>query len=193
VGLEYLQRRRIHNLPGQPCMFYPVCLIFYKTIWRWSHIPKCDWKLKLGFAEMEGWPKALIGSSWAETTGFPSAAILVASSLYSLKAKNKNPFPVNPFFEWGRFGNAFVKEIHALGVGMTKSMTILPYLKETPSLLWFKNSLKNPHNFGIDRHILVIQQYQFRANTAAYTGHGVRGFPVSNLCKSNRLSLEVNE
>jgi len=32
VGLEYLQRRRIHNLPGQPCMFYPVCLIFYKTI-----------------------------------------------------------------------------------------------------------------------------------------------------------------
>lgn len=179
------------NSLNSPCIFYPVCLFFYQTIWRWSHIPKCDRKLKLGFAEMERWPKAFESSSWAGTTGFPSAAVLVASSLYSLKAKNKNSFPVNPFFEAGRFVNAFFKEIHTLSIGVTKLMAILPYLKETWSLLWLKNSLKNPNsnNNGFDSHILVIQQYQFAASTAAYTGHGVREFPVSNLQKINRLKF----
>lgn len=76
---------------------------------------------------------------------------------------------MNPFYEWGRFVNAFVKEIHTLSIGVTKLMAILLYLKETQSLLWLKNSLKNPHsnNFGFDSRILVIQQYQFGANTAA--------------------------
>lgn len=89
-------------------------------------------KLKLVFAGMERWHKAFEGSSWAERTGFPSGALLVASSLYSLKAKNKTSFPVNPFFEWGRFVSAFVKEIHMLSVGVTKLIGYFTVFKRNP-------------------------------------------------------------
>lgn len=131
---------------------------------------------------MERWPKAFEGSSCAETTGFPSAAILVASSLYSLKAKNKNPFPVNPFFEWGRFFNCFCwrnsqvryrsEEIHTLGIGgisvSSRWVNRLPNRKQAGMTLqefclylsaagqqktcWMENALGSPWRLGRYRY-----------------------------------------
>lgn len=80
---------------------------------------------------------------------------------------------MNSFFELGRFINAFVKGIHMLSIRVAKLMARLPYLKETRSLLWLQNFLKNPHSnsFRIGGPTSVIQQYKFGANTAAYTEH----------------------
>lgn len=88
------------NYLRRPFISYTVCLIFFNQLFSGGHIFQNVTKNSLGLLRFKDSPRPL-NVLPADTTGFPSVALLVASSLYSLKAKNRTLFPLNSFY-WMR-------------------------------------------------------------------------------------------
>lgn len=100
-----------------PCIFHTVCLVFFLIqLFSGDHIFQNVTKSSLGLLRFKDGPRPL--NVLPEQTQQDSHLLLIwlPTPYVPWKLKIKIPYLWIPFFEWGRFGNACVKDILTVSI-----------------------------------------------------------------------------